>query len=505
MKAVDTIDSFGGIDADTDDLLYDCFEDHEAFNALLDRKRFIVLGRKGAGKTAMFKRLLQKHEPTFFSLGHTFTDYPWEHHQLQQKKGVPPNQAFTAAWTYFIALTLAKIILNHDNSLPQKESDFDSMARLEKFVIDSYGSRDPDVVTIFRPSTKLRLKPYFKLDFKVLSAGVSPESVPITELPLIAHEVNENILSAALPLLNDEHEYHISFDQLDLDFDPNDPEYSRRLIGLLLAARRINIRAKELGKKLFVSIFLRSDIYALLQFEDKNKLTENDCSIIEWDRATTTHTLRELMERRFTRLLSDATDPAVSWDMLFSGKEMTNRQSQYNHILARTFSRPRDMIKFSNEILREHKRASASGSTESNDRFDNPDIIAARDQYSDYLLREIDDEIHKQVPDYKRYLEVLKLIGTFQFTLEVFEKTYNERKTSLGLVATPIDALRSLYDFSIIAYLKTGGRNAGAEYVFAYREPSVRFDERASSFRVHYGLLESLGLLKRNSADSPVE
>jgi hypothetical protein len=43
------------------------------------------------------------------------------------------------------------------------------------------------------------------------------------------------------------------------------------------------------------------------------------------------------------------------------------------------------------------------------------ELAYARDQYSDYLLRELDDEIAKHVPDYREHLEVLKSLGNIQF------------------------------------------------------------------------------------------
>ena len=64
MKTLFQVESFGTIDADSDDLLYECFEDHEAYQNILNMKRFLVSGRKGAGKTAIFKKLI-----TFLLIG----------------------------------------------------------------------------------------------------------------------------------------------------------------------------------------------------------------------------------------------------------------------------------------------------------------------------------------------------------------------------------------------------------------------------------------------------
>ena len=100
---------------------------------------------------------------------------------------------------------------------------------------------------------------------------------------MIVQELNANLLKWVLRCFNSEHEYFICFDQLDLGFDPNSVEYKNRLIGLLLGARDINIAARQYGKRFFVAVFLRDDIYDTLHFEDKNKLTENFLSLIEWD------------------------------------------------------------------------------------------------------------------------------------------------------------------------------------------------------------------------------
>lgn len=66
MKSLDTIDSFGAIDADNDEILLECFEDHEAFLDLISFKKFLVIGRKGTGKTAIFKKILTNRSSDFF-------------------------------------------------------------------------------------------------------------------------------------------------------------------------------------------------------------------------------------------------------------------------------------------------------------------------------------------------------------------------------------------------------------------------------------------------------
>jgi hypothetical protein len=498
MKQLTEVAHFGAIDADNDDLLLDCFEDHEAFLRVKDRSRFLVVGRKGSGKTAIFKNMLLKTGHDYFCFGHTFSDYPRHHHDLQARVGIPDTDKFTHSWKYLILLTASKIVLNFDQSLPVDQESMDLMVRIEKFVVDTYETRDPDVTQLFTPSKTLKLKPHFELDWKILKAGISPENVPMRELPVIVQELNANLLKYVVRCLNPQHEYFVCFDQLDLGFDPSSGEYKNRLIGLLLAARDVNIAARQSGKKLFVAVFLRDDIYDTLHFEDKNKLTENFLSFIEWDTPRTDKTLKGPMEKRFKVVLGNS----PTWNDVFDeSKEMPGHQTKYQHILDRTYLRPRDVIKFTNSVLHQYQLRKAHDAT-AGDRFENVDLNNARTEYSNYLMNELDDEIHKHLPYYQDLVELVRKIGVWQFSVEEFARQYNQAKIAAE-VSSVVDALQQLYDFSLLGFYRPGGRGyGGSEYVFKYKEPKTRFDASAARFRVHPGLIDVLGLKRFTVAGS---
>ena len=497
MKDILEIESFGTIDADSDDLLYDCFEDHEAYTNILQMKRFLISGRKGAGKTAIFKKLITTKEPTTFSFGHTFSDYPWHLHDKQGRVGVPDQDKYTHSWKYLIAMTISKLILNNDKSLPYNMETLDDVARIEKFVVDSYGSKNPDVTQIFSPSKTLKIKPTLEINLlELLKFGVSPEAVPIEYLPTIIQDVNSNLISSTISILNPEHKYFICFDQLDLGFDPTNPDYARRLIGLILAAKEINQYAKDNGKQLFITIFLRDDIYNKLQFEDKNKITENLLSIIEWDTPRTTYTLKRLMEKRLRATFGEG-QHSISWNQVFDeATEMPGRQSKYQHMIDRTMLRPRDIIRFSNTILSESKKR-INGTEEKTKSFINSDIHKAREHYSAYFLREIDDEIHKHLPNYKKYLDIFKSIGVYRFDLQQFLEEFEKQKINTPEIVQPIQILKYLYDFSLVGFYRPGGRGfGGADYISKHKFPDEEFDVTSSKFQIHPALIEVLGLKK---------
>jgi hypothetical protein len=122
-------------------------------------------------------------------------------------------------------------------------------------------------------------------------------------------------------------------------------------------------------------------------------------------------------------------------------------QKKYQHILDSTFLRPRDIIRFCNTILAHFKgRKLSTGS--SSQRFDNTDVHGARVEYSDYFIKELDDEIHKHVPNYKDYLEILRSIGTWHFERKRFEDEFRARSST-----DPGAALQHLFTFSILDFI----------------------------------------------------
>ena len=101
-----------------------------------------------------------------------------------------------------------------------------------------------------------------------VEAGVTPESISVTQLLSIFSEVNRNLAEYVLASLNPENNYFIASDQLDLGLDRTNEEYADRIMGLLLASRDINLLSKKHGKHFLAVIFLRDGIYDGLHFDD---------------------------------------------------------------------------------------------------------------------------------------------------------------------------------------------------------------------------------------------
>lgn len=142
--------AFGNIDALQDKLLYSCFEQHEAYINMLNFSKFLAVGKKGSGKTAIFRMILSNKQHDTFTEGYNLNDYPWHYHNLQARIGVPDNEKYIQSWLYLQLISISKILINIDQSVPFDTTSSESIDVLRNFIVDSYGSTKPELSNIFR-------------------------------------------------------------------------------------------------------------------------------------------------------------------------------------------------------------------------------------------------------------------------------------------------------------------------------------------------------------------
>ena len=268
--------NFGGTDADEDLLLQECFEDHEAYNDVIAQQKFCVLGRKGSGKTAIFRRVLQVCGSS--ALGFNFSDYPWHYHDKQRTFNVPDEECYLQSWTYFCLISLARLVLKKNAFCV--DDRYDNLKSLEKFVADTYGSSEPDLKQIFNPAFSVKPSAEFGFNIGVIKALAKGEVVKLENLPVVFQQLNSDLKQKIYSCIKENEKFYILFDQLDTGFSTTNSTYNLRLIGLLLACKHLNSDAKRQGAPISFCVFLRDDIYGVLQFEDKNKITQNSCTSV---------------------------------------------------------------------------------------------------------------------------------------------------------------------------------------------------------------------------------
>ncbi|MCA9926200.1 MAG: hypothetical protein KC421_27705 [Anaerolineales bacterium] len=376
------------------------------------------------------------------------------------------------SWKYIIWVLLAKKILNYDepshfkfiDTLLWKSFVNSNFRFLRRFLNQNYGNIAPSFTEIIAD----RARQIRSLKVKDFEIGTDSQQDVSQRLSRSINIINHAIESRILSILPDKTNHFLLFDQLDLGWDETE-ESKRLIIGLILAARDVVREAKLANKQVRVVIFLRSDIYETLKFEDKNKIWLGDSVKLQWDEWR----LKQLISKRIEASAGGA------WENVFTGEKLGNL-SQLRYIAEKTMLRPRDMIQFctyAREIaLRLDKNM-----------IDNESIIEACQPFSDYMRREIQDECKASVPEIDRLLTVLKDIGAEKITKKQFVEHCKIKDIANGNVA-----LGMLVKLSIIGVC----RRFRTEYCYQVDHIDVSEKlEPTQELMVHPSLRHILGLV----------
>ncbi|MBK1836919.1 hypothetical protein JHL17_05790 [Azospirillum sp. YIM B02556] len=464
------LDSFGDVAAE-DDAVLDYFLSTRAVDVVENGRSFLVLGRKGTGKTAIV-RYFTEGRSTTISKSLSLRGYPWNIHAQRIDRGASDIEAYVSSWRFLIAVQLASLVIS--GNVSGRCAGF-----LKKFLEDNYGGTEPQLSDVLRPSRLTLSK--FSLQPSVMGnqlGGVDLErSTKDHQLGLELNALSTSIIDAVLELAADNNlgSLNLHFDELDQGLSRIDDKRRKMLIGLIIASREIRRESGKIGGKINPVVYLRSDIWDELQFSDKNKVSQTAAFHLGWDKVS----LIDLVNERIKAKLGDS----AGWESIATPDLMRGSQSKWNHILARTFLRPRDVIQFLNIALSKSKARD-----EHPIRFTNQDIVDSRDEYSAYLKQELDDEIRQHWPHWDEALQACSALSTLTFDKEDFRREYDKRKSTSNAVPTD-EALRLLHRFSVIGYERRSGYG-GSSWAFQYTDPEAGWDNTATKFKVHLGLKE---------------
>ncbi|MEG4798910.1 hypothetical protein QUA69_28130 [Microcoleus sp. LAD1_D1] len=472
MKNLADLISFGDVAAE-DDAVLDYFLSTNAVEDIKSGKVFLVLGRKGTGKTAMVRYFSESSEnKTSRSL--SLRGYPWAIHASRIDYGASDIEAYVSSWRYLIAVEMASLVLQQPKVSMTYKSEI-----LNAFLQENYGGPSPDLNKILQPKklsiSKFSLLPAFAgfqlggvdlerkkgdhnfgLELNALSSAIMS----------VVHEVARDLQMPRLML---------HFDELDQGLDRLSDERRHMLIGLILAAREVRREAHNAEVKINPVVYLRSDLWDEMTFSDKNKISQTLTLNLNWG----SEDLLKLINARLKAKLGDGS----AWDTISEPDLMRGSQTKWNHVLNRTFNRPRDVIQFLNTALSAVKNRSSGEKL-----ITNKDIVKSRDAYSLYLKEELDDEIKPHWPEWTEALQAFSNISTLTFDKSTFVVEYGRRKSKDNAVDAD-QALELMYRFSVIAY-ETRSGYGGSAWSFRYVDKTAGWDNSATKFKVHLGLKE---------------
>lgn len=471
MYSLSDIETFGDVAAE-DDAVLEYFLATNAVKKIEEGRFFLVLGRKGTGKTAIVRHFTEGRTNSL-SKSLNLRGYPWNVHASRIDRGASNIEAYVSSWRYLISVQLASLTLANYKGRSSKAKE------LRQFFADNYGGADPQLSDVLRPRRLTLSK--FSLNPSIMGnelGGVDLERKNgDDQLGLELNALSTAIMNAVLELAKEGGLSTLSlhFDELDQGLSKLDEARSKMLIGLVLAARETRRESERAGGSIYPVVYLRTDLWDELQFSDKNKISQTMTLHLAWN----SESLLEMVDTRLRAKL--ATE--ASWGGVSDPDLMRGSQTKWNHILSRTFLRPRDIISFLNTAL---VRAKARNKFPVH--FVNQDIVNSRDEYSTYLKKELDDEIRQHWPYWDEALQACSAIATITFEKQDFVVEYERRKSRQNGVSAE-DALSLLYRFSVIGYERRSGYG-GTSWAFQYTDPEAGWDGTATKFKVHLGLKE---------------
>jgi len=426
------------------------------------------------------------HEPLIFAADLAFRDYPWKAHHAVFDERVGRRSRYVETWYFLILIEVAKLAVGEDQAQPISPDSRATVEALRVFLRDNWGHfafAHHEVFT--RPHYKLTKT----LDPTILGnklGSLQWTTVDAGHLGSELRDVNGWLRSALASILRPDAEYWVVFDELDLDFAPDEAEYVESITGLLIAVGQFQEWARsELEGVARAMLLLRDDIYDSLHFQDKNKISDSLVEELRWSQGlTSSDSLRPVINERIRVLLGTSADDPFP---LVFGDGQATADRIYRHMVALTYSRPRDLIKFANlslERAQQNRRIIQSITAR--------DVIGARRPFSQYLYNELDDEIRVHAPHWEQWCELLRASGTEVVSKRSFEHHCRQNKNFTG-GASPTVIMEQLYRFGVVGM----GRVRADQTVYdrwQYKSPSVAFDTRATYLVVHPGLCDVLGI-----------
>jgi len=501
MAIVDWIE-FGQVAAERDTNLPHYFYDNGVLSAVIANKnQFLILGRKGAGKTAVFK-VLQDNPAKYINVGdHCVTlslqDYNWDIHRLLIAEGKAPSLAYLQSWKYVIYLTVLSVIIDTGH-YGKKVSD------AAKVISKIYSSPSPGFFEVIGGKlmslSKVSL-PKGNIEFDGVNFALDGGEVAFEEvkgndtlrasLNYSIGRLTEFFENALLDELTYDRRLFVAFDRIDEAWDIASFGHSQPIIaGLIGAAESITAKFKGYIRPI---VFLREDIFEILDLNDKNKLRADCGRLLAWGKAG----LERMILERINFYARQVKQPEFSAVAdVFNRAKMRQGRSTFDYLLLRTMLRPRDFIRFF-QLVKEDMNHRANDPF-AHDKIDPAhleceSIYNAESAYSEWLVEEIKDEWRVQRPEINSLLTALRHHGFHTLTKDEL-LTALHTSSGAGVDIDIQSALRFLYDNSVIGF-RLG---KSQQWQFKCFNPSRGFVD-AEVFKVHDGLHRGLTLKEKRA------
>lgn len=367
------------------------FLETREFRRTLRGEARLVIGRKGAGKTAIFWQVRNRVRA---NRGNLVLDLRPEGYQLRKLSEViaenfsEATHAHTMSvfWEYVLYLELAHKILEHDKNFNTRDRHLEEpYAKLREAYENVDEFREGDF-----PERLLRLVGRLRAEVRALT-GEAPERI------LTTPEITELIYKTDFPMLRGlifDYLHHkqrtlILVDNLDRGWTTAGVSASDvRIVQCLIdAGRRIERAATKRDVMLSSVIFLRDDVYEWLVRDAADRGKDSVVRVV-WSEVSL---LRELVELRLRTASADLKiEPALTWSQISQGT--VDHEDVFSFLVRHCLRRPRSLLDLIELSLSNAALGGRSAITPE-------DATHAVQSYSAEMLRDLNYEVRDVFPE----------------------------------------------------------------------------------------------------------
>jgi len=483
---------FGVPAAERDDDLIACFVTSETYNSLAKGQKTIILGNRGSGKSALFKKIADDESRKGNIIVQLAPEeYSYELLSQSMKKETEGSWAkqgaYAAAWKYLILVIVMKKITRSD-----KRFKYGPKARIYQYLRDNHTEVDPNPIGM--------LISYLKR-MEGVKIGKYEAGLKVQELKRLYSLEELNPFIDDIDRICYSKKAIILVDELDKGWDASEDAISY-VAGLFQAAISLNVQFKNLKVLLSLRKELYDNIPAL--YDDAQKVRDI-IEIVEWDESK----LLELISRRISNTcpIKKSLPFEEIWNHIFQETLDYRQTKSFNYIVDRTLYRPREIIQFCNDIAEGVRRQLLKGSVP----FDYKQIADAEYSYSEARLKDICSEYRFQYPGLQSVMETFRG-KSYNYTrddleVQLFQILFNEIPISEVSKSwcenlEPENLIEILWNVGFIRAQAIGGlkarRRSGSSYLGSHQISSLNLNNIQRfhvhpMFRSYLGLKESKG------------
>jgi ABC-type dipeptide/oligopeptide/nickel transport system ATPase component len=460
------------------ELLLGGFLDAQGYvEKIQDGERFLLLGRKGSGKSAISGRiqLLAEDLPDLLSTEWTLTDFPFNAFAEILRGEETPEVRFAANWEFLLLVALMNSFRSDAGAKAAGSPSLpETLEALEKLAMIP----GKDLTALVKQTSKRE----FKLGIPEIAqfrSGTNRQDVS-PDLPALVRLLFATLQDVCFRTRTSKR--HLIFiDGLDDVQTKRDIQYSA-LAALVVAVDRLNRNLRKYGVKAKIVLLCRSDLFNRLVGPNLNKIFQDSALSLNWyndtrDRRNTD--LVALINHRAGASLGRVVD--VFDEFLPS---TVKGQPTITFLMEDTRHNPRDIIQLFNRIQKHTKRACAT---------EQEVLNACRDYSESYFRDEIQNEVSR-LPESEGTLKTIRaisMLGKREFDIEDLSGMMAADERFKGV--NPRLALEQLFDCSAVGNIRRGAFDQHDRFVFKYRNLSADFNPN-DSVLVHNGLLKALVL-----------